>query len=147
MLFRSQIPIVFCSTNSNNFNSNQTFINGGLSTNLIKFNNNNQASIVIKTNNNIINNCIYYLPPLSSNSSNSFLSTDSNGILSWTEVNDVVIKTIITNGDVICNDLETSNLNAGGNFLRDVYIGDKTTDDLKEGIKKFYLTKIGRAHV
>lgn len=136
----NQIPIVFCSTNSNLFNSNQTFINGGLSTNLIKFNNNNQASIVIKTNNNIINNCIYYLPPLSSNSSNSFLSTDSNGILSWTEVNDVVIKTIITNGDVICNDLETSNLNAGGNFLKDVYIGDKTTDDLKEGIKNFYLT-------
>lgn len=136
----NQVPIVFCSTNSNLFDSNQTFINGGLATNLIKFNNDNQASIIIKANNNIINNCIYYLPPLSSNSSNSFLSTDSNGVLSWTEVNDVVIKTIITNGDVICNDLETYNLSAGGNFLRDVYIGDKTTNDLKEGIINFYLT-------
>jgi len=136
----NQIPIVICSTNSNNFDSNQTFIQGGLSTNLIKFNNNNEVSIIIKPNNNIIDSCTYYLPPLSSNSSNSFLATDSNGILSWTEVNDVVIKTIITNGDVICNDLETLNLNAGGNFLRDIYIGDKTTDDLREGIRNFYLT-------
>jgi hypothetical protein len=134
------VPIIIGSKNDFNFNLNDTFfINNGLTTNIIKFNNDIDGSIFLKINNNQNGNIIYYLPPLPEKYENIFLSTDKEGNLNWIEINDVLILTIITQGDTICNDLSGSNIYGKGAFLTHININDKNTDELNEGIRNLYL--------
>jgi hypothetical protein len=138
--YYNDIPIIIGSKNDLYFNLNEKFfINGGLTTNIIKFNNDNEESIFLKINNNQNGNIIYYLPPLPEQYENIFLSTDKEGNLNWIEINEVLILTIITQGDTFCNDLSGSNIYSRGGFLTQININDKNTDDLKEGIRNLYL--------
>jgi len=104
------------------------------------FNNDDDGSIYLKINDNQNNNIIYYLPPLPENYDNIFLTTDKNGNLNWIQINDVLILTIITQGDTYCNDLFGYNIIGRGNFISDINLNDKNTDDLKEGIRNLYLS-------
>jgi hypothetical protein len=139
--FYNNVPIIIGSKNELYFNLNDNFfINGGLNTNIIKFNNDDDGSIYLKINDNQNNNIIYYLPPLPENYDNIFLTTDKNGNLNWIQINDVLILTIITQGDTYCNDLFGYNIIGRGNFISDINLNDKNTDDLKEGIRNLYLS-------
>jgi len=136
--FYNDIPIVIGSSKQDYFNLNEGFfIKGGLTTNIIKFNEEN-GSIYLKLNNQN-GNIIYYLPPLPETYENIFLTTDKDGNLEWIVINEVLILTIITQGDTICNDLSGLNIYAKGGFLTNVNLNDKNTDDLKEGIRNIYL--------
>ena len=139
--FYKDIPIIIGSKNDFYFNLNNSFfINKGLTTNIIKFNNENDGSIYLKIKDYQNGNINYYLPPLPEQYENIFLSTDKEGNLSWIEINDVLILTIITQGDTICNDLIGSNIYGRGGFLTNINLNDKNTDELNEGIKNIYLT-------
>jgi len=139
--FYENIPIIIGSKNDYYFNENEDlFIKGALSTNKIRINNNNNGIIELKLQNNQNGNIIYYLPSLPEKYENIYLSTDKNGNLTWLEITDVLILTIITQGDTLCNDLISSNIIGRGNFLTNINIKDKTTDELNEGIRNLYLT-------
>jgi hypothetical protein len=119
--FYKDIPIIIGSKNDFYFNLNNSFfINKGLTTNIIKFNNENDGSIYLKIKDYQNGNINYYLPPLPEQYENIFLTTDKEGNLSWIEINDVLILTIITQGDTICNDLTGSNIYGKGGFLTNI---------------------------
>lgn len=139
--FYNDIPIIIGSKNDLYFNlNNSLLINGGLTTNIIKFNNENNGSIYLKIKDYQNGNINYYLPPLPEQYENIFLSSDKDGNLNWIEITDVLILTIITQGDTICNDLIGSNIYGRGGFLTNINLNDKNTDELNEGLKNIYLT-------
>ena len=139
--FYNDVPIIIGSKNDSYFNlTNEFFIKGGLTTNIIKINNENEGSIYLKIKEYQNGNINYYLPSLPEKYENIFLSTDKEGNLNWIEITDVLILTIITRGDTICNDLTGYNINGRGGFLTDINLNDKNTDDLNQGIKNIYFT-------
>jgi len=139
--FYNDIPIIIGSKKDQFFNLNNSFfINGGLTTNIIKINNDNDGSIYLKLTDNHDGNIYYYLPPLPEFYENIYLTTDKDGNLNWIQINDFLILTIITQGNTICNDLTGSNIYGKGNFLTHINLNDKNTDDLKEGIRNIYLS-------
>ena len=139
--FFKDIPIIIGTKTDFIFNQNDNlFIKGGLTTNIIKFNNNDNGSVYLKLNDNQNRNIIYYLPALPPQFENIYLTTDNKGNLEWIEVTDVLILTIITNGNTICNDIYSSNINGKGSFITNINLNDKNTDDLKQGIKKIYFS-------
>lgn len=139
--FYKDIPIIIGSKNDLYFNLNDSFfINKGLTTNIVKINNDNNGSIYLKINEYQDGNINYYLPSLPETYENIFLSTDKDGNLNWIEITDVLILTIITQGDTICNDLTGYNIYGRGGFLTDINLNDKNTDELNQGIKNIYFT-------
>jgi hypothetical protein len=138
--FYNDVPIIIGSKKDLYFNLNNSFfINGGLTTNIIKINNDNDGSIYLKIKNYQNGNLNYYLPTLPETYENIFLTTDKEGNLNWIEITDVLILTIITQGDTICNDLMGYNIYGRGGFLTNINLNDKNTDELDEGIKNIYL--------
>jgi hypothetical protein len=138
--FYNEVPIIIGSKKDLYFNLNNSFfINGGLTTNIIKINNDNDGSIYLKIKNYQNGNINYYLPTLPETYENIFLTTDKEGNLNWIEITDVLILTIITQGDTICNDLMGYNIYGRGGFLTNINLNDKNTDELNEGIKNIYL--------
>jgi hypothetical protein len=138
--FYNDVPIIIGSKKDLYFNLNNSFfINGGLTTNIIKINNDNDGSIYLKIKNYQNGNINYYLPTLPETYENIFLTTDKEGNLNWIEITDVLILTIITQGDTICNDLMGYNIYGRGGFLTNINLNDKNTDELNEGIKNIYL--------
>jgi hypothetical protein len=138
--YYNDIPIIIGSKNDIYFNFNDNFfINGGMTTNIIKINNDNDGSIYLKMKDYQNGNILYFLPPLPDKYENIFLSCDINGNLYWLEINEVLILTIITQGDTFCRDLSGDNIYGYGGFLNNINISDKNTDDLKEGIRNLYL--------
>ena len=138
--FYNDVPIIIGSKKDLYFNLNNSFfINGGLTTNIIKINNDNDGSIYLKIKNYQNGNLNYYLPALPETYENIFLTTDKEGNLNWIEITDVLILTIITQGDTICNDLMGYNIYGRGGFLTNINLNDKNTDELDEGIKNIYL--------
>jgi len=131
-------PVILGS--SNNFdlasNTNLSF-SGNFITSQFKLKNSENYSILFNTNTNI--NLIYNFPTLP-NYEYSYLSTDNDGNLVWLPVNNDMIRYIITSGTIICNNFEGINLLGDGSFITNVNItiGSNTTDDLKQGVKKFY---------
>lgn len=139
--FYNDVPIIIGSKNDLYFNLDNSFIiNGGLTTNIIKINNDNDGSIFLKIKDYQNGNINYYLPPLPEQYDNIFLNCDKEGNLNWLEINDVLILTIITQGDTICNDLTGYNIYGRGGFLTDINLNDKNTDELNQGIKNIYFT-------
>jgi hypothetical protein len=136
--FFGDIPIIIGSKDEEIFNidNNNLFIKGGLSTNILKIG--DEGTIELKFRNGS-GNIVYYLPPLPENYENIYLTTDRYGNLEWVQINEVLILIIITKGDTICNDMNSINMYGGGNFMKNVNISDKTTDELKEGLRNFYL--------
>ena len=132
--FFKDIPIIIGSKQVSIFQD--LILKRGLTTNFIKINNKNDGNIYLKTKNS--NNLIYYLPPLPEKYDNIFLTTDKEGYLEWIEVTDVLILTIITQGDTICNDLTSSNIYGRGGFLTFVNLDDKNTDEIQEGIRNIF---------
>ena len=138
--YYNDVPIIIGSKNDLYFNlDNSFFINGGLTTNIIKINNENDGSIYLKIKDYQNGNINYYLPALPEIYENIFLTTDKEGNLNWIEITDVLILTIITQGDTICNDLMGYNIYGRGGFLTNINLNDKNTDELNEGIKNIYL--------
>ena len=139
--FYNDVPIIIGSKNELLFDLNNSFIiNGGLTTNIVKINNDNDGSIYLNVKEYQNGNIIYYLPALPEQYENIFLTTDNEGNLNWVEITDVLILTIITQGDTICNDLNCFNIQGRGGFLTNINLNDKNTDELKQGIKNIYLT-------
>jgi len=137
--YYNDVPIIIGSKKDLYFNLNNTFfINGGLTTNIIKINNDNDGSIYLKIKDYQNGNINYYLPTLPETYENIFLTTDKEGNLNWVEITDVLILTIITQGDTICNDLMGYNIYGRGGFLTNINLNDKNTDELNEGIKNIY---------
>lgn len=139
--FYNDVPIIIGSKNELLFDLNNSFIiNGGLTTNIVKINNDNDGSIYLNVKEYQNGNIIYYLPALPEQYENIFLTTDNEGNLNWVEITDVLILTIITQGDTICNDLNCFNIQGRGGFLTNINLNDKNTDELNQGIKNIYLT-------
>lgn len=132
------IPIVIGSTI--NDNNDPLLIQGGLNINKLTFKNNSNISITIKSNeNSVIPNLIYYLPSLPTDINNYYLTVDKKGVLQWNEISKEMITTIITRGDLICNNIEADIIKGFGYFLINLNLNDKTTDNLNEGLTNFYL--------
>ena len=133
------IPIIIGSVYDDN-NINELLIKGSLNTNKIIIKNSSNLSITLKGNDYQNNNSIiYYLPSIPTNiNTNLFLSVNKNGNLQWKQITNDMITTIITRGDLICNNIEADLIEGFGYFLNNININDKTTDDLNEGINNLY---------
>ena len=119
--FYNDVPFIIGSKNELLFDLNNSFIiNGGLTTNIVKINNDNDGSIYLNVKEYQNGNIIYYLPALPEQYENIFLTTDNEGNLNWVEITDVLILTIITQGDTICNDLNCFNIQGRGGFLTNI---------------------------
>lgn len=130
------IPIVIGSVLSeNNDIYNNLTINGSLSTNKLTIKNNNNLSITLKSNNNT-HDIIYYLPTIPANIQNLFLTTTHNGTLEWREITNDMITTIITSGDLICNNMNATNIQGFGYFITNINI--ENNNDIKEGLNNIY---------
>lgn len=132
------IPIIVGSvTDNNNDNNNQFLINGSLSINNLVIRNNSNLAITLKGNNKSPN-IIYYLPTIPTHIPNLFLSVNKNGFLEWKQITNDMITTIITRGDLICNNIEAATIEGFGYFLINLSLADKTTDYLREGFRNIY---------
>lgn len=135
------IPIIIGSTLDNiddNNDNNQIKIKGLLNLNKLVLKNNNNISIILKNNNNNYKNIIYYLPPFPSDIKNYFLSINKNGFLEWKEITKDIITTIITSGDIICNNINSLFIKGKGYFLKNININNNTTDNINEGLKNIF---------
>lgn len=133
------IPIIIGSVSDNN--TSNLLINGSLNTNKIIIKNSSNLAITLKSNDNQLKtNIIYYLPSISTNiNKNFFLSVNKYGYLQWKDISNDMITTVITKGNIICNNIEAELIQGFGYFLNNINISDKTTDDLKEGVNNLYL--------
>lgn len=138
------IPIIIGSvlnnTDDDNINdNNQIKIKGLLNINKLILKNNNNISITLKGNNQ---NIIYYLPPIPNNYNNLFLSVNKNGTLEWKQIRNDMITTIITSGDIICNNIDALDIKGYGYFINNINIDNNTTDNLNQGLKNIYFNNI-----
>jgi len=133
------IPIIIGSIFDNNIDNNkeQFLIKGSLNINKIIIKNNNNLAITLKSNDNSPN-IIYYLPDIPLNIKNLFLSVNNNGKLEWKEISNDMITTIITSGDIICNNINATTIEGFGYFINNININNNNTNDLKEGIRNIY---------
>ena len=135
------IPIVIGSVlnenNTDNNDINKLLIQGSLNTNKLTIKNNNNLSITLKGNNNAPD-IIYYLPPIPTDIQNLFLTTNKNGLLEWKETTNDMITTIITSGDIICANMNATNIQGFGYFITNINLENNTTDDIKEGLNNIY---------
>jgi len=133
------IPIIIGSIFDNNIDNNkeQFLIKGSLNINKIIIKNNNNLAITLKSNDNSPN-IIYYLPDIPLNIKNLYLSVNNNGKLEWKEISNDMITTIITSGDIICNNINATTIEGFGYFINNININNNNTNDLKEGIRNIY---------
>jgi len=134
------IPIIVGSVADNptiNNDNNQFLINGSLSINRLVIKNSSNLAVTLKGNDRSPD-VIYYLPTIPTDITNLFLTVNRNGSLEWKEITNDMITTIITRGDLICNNIEGTTIEGFGYFLINLSLSDKTTDNLKEGFRNIY---------
>ena len=131
------VPIILGSSSLNTFmTSNNLDMGNNFITSVFKIKNDNNISISFITDTN--ENIIYNLP-LAPKYEHSFLSVDINGNLEWIDLSKAKITDINSTAHIICNNLESLNLNGDGSLLTNINISNNTTDNLREGIHNLYL--------
>lgn len=131
------VPIILGSSSLNTFTtSNNLDMGNNFITSVFKIKNDNNVSISFITDTN--KNIVYNLP-LAPKYEHSFLSVDINGNLEWIELSKANITDINSTAHIICNNLESLNLNGDGSLLTTINISNNTTDNLREGIYNLYL--------